>query len=73
MKSILSIVFDKKTPIGKGLRTAYQGLVSFLVHLPFILVLPEVQELVKTYPAWFVIYLNAFAGIVAYFQNSKGR
>lgn len=72
MIEFLEILFDKKSPLGKAFRTAYQGLVSFLVHLPFILLIPEVRELLDTTPQWFILTVSAVAGVIAYFQNKRG-
>lgn len=69
---LIKIITDKETPLGKGIRTAYQGLGALVISFPFIIALPQVQELIKTYPTGFVLYLNALAGIIAYFQNKRG-
>jgi|GEM_PF-4224939 len=73
MFELIEILFDKKSATGKAFRTFYQGLGWFLLNLPLIIALPQVQELIETYPAWFVLYLNAGAAIVSFTQNNRGK
>lgn len=68
----MSTLFNKSTDRGRALRTLVQGLGSVLVHLPFILLIPEVREFVGQFPPVFGITLAAVAAIIAYIQNKKG-
>lgn len=63
----------KTTPLQKGYRTAYQGVASLLIHLPFILLIPEVRDLVDIFPPIIGLSIAAIAGVISYYQNKQGK
>ena len=73
---------DKTTPEGKGLRTLYQAAIGTVVaFLSGLWALPGVPEYVtdfaRTEGLSFLLFLAAFvgipAGLIAYFQNKRGK
>ena len=65
-------LLKRTTAKGRAFRTLYQGLGSVLIHLPFILLIPEVREFISQFPPIFGITIAAVAAIIAYIQNKKG-
>lgn len=63
---------NTNTPVAKGWRTFIQGALSILVHLPFIILIPDVRALLDRAPAIVGLTVVALAGVIAYFQNKKG-
>lgn len=66
------MILDKTTPKGKAWRTFYQGLGAALVHLPFIILIPEVRDWLQVFPPVVMLTVAAASGVIAYFQNKKG-
>lgn len=62
----------RTTALGRAFRTLYQGLGSVLLHLPFLILIPEVRQFIEQFPPVFGITIAAVAAIIAYIQNKKG-
>jgi len=65
---------NKKTPLGKGIRTTYQALIPAIPFLLGLLSLDEVQQAITTGEV--AIGAVIYAGVVfalTYIQNSLGK
>lgn len=65
---------NKKTPLGKGIRTTYQALIAATPFILGLIALPEVQKAITTGEV--AIGAIAYALLVfslTYIQNSLGK
>lgn len=59
------------TPLQRATRTLGQGVIALVIHLPFLVLLPEVRSLIDEFPTILVTTVIALSAIVAYFQNKR--
>lgn len=63
----------KNTPLGKGLRTAYQTAVALAPFVLMVITIPEFQALVRGEMAVGAALVPVLAGVLAWLQNRAGK
>lgn len=67
---IIKKLFDKNTNLGRGVRTAFQGLLALITFIYGFLLIPGLYDLLASNDLATVASFATLVGVISYVQNA---